>query len=89
MGLDISSFVVKLIELSKPADGCKVEAYRVVPLPSNTIVEKNIADISALAETLERAAFLSGTKLTDTAVAVLGTSAITKEIELPAGLTHL
>lgn len=89
MGLDISSFVVKLIELSKSADGCKVEAYRVVPLPSNTIVEKNIADISALAETLERAVSLSGTKLTDTAVAVSGTSAITKEIELPAGLTDL
>ena len=89
LGLDISSSAVKLIELSKSADGYKVEAYRVMPLPSNTVVEKNIADIPALAETLERVVSLSGTKLTDTAVAVSGSSVITKEIELPAGLTDL
>ena len=40
LGLDISSSAVKLIELSKSADGYKVEAYRVMPLPSNTVVEK-------------------------------------------------
>lgn len=89
VGLDISSSAIKLIELSKSAAGYKVEAYRVMALPTNTMVEKNIADIPALADTLEKLVSSSGTKLTDTAVAVSGSSVITKEIELPAGLTDL
>lgn len=89
LGLDISSSAVKLIELSQSADRYKVESYRVMPLPANTVVEKNIADIQALADTLERLVARSGTKLTDTAVAVSGSSVITKEIELPAGLSDL
>ena len=89
LGLDISSSAVKLIELSQSADGYKVEAYRVMPLPANTVVEKNIADVDALAKTVEQLVNRSGTKLTDTAVAVSGSSVITKEIELPAGLTDL
>ena len=89
LGLDISSSAVKLIELRQSADGYKVEAYRVMPLPLNTVVEKNIADIEALAKTVEQLVNSSGTKLTDTAVAVSGSSVITKEIELPAGLTDL
>ena len=44
IGLDISSSAVKLVELSRSGDGYKVEAYRVLPLPANTVVEKNIAD---------------------------------------------
>lgn len=67
VGLDISSSAIKLIELSRSPDGYKVEAYRVMALPSNTMVEKNIADIPALAETLETLVADSGTKLTDTA----------------------
>lgn len=58
-------------------------------LPSNIMVEKNIADIPALADNLEKLVTHSGTKLTDTAVAVSGSSVITKEIELPAGLSDL
>lgn len=89
LGLDISSSAVKLIELSESAGGYKVEAYRVMPLPTDTVVEKNIADVESLAQTVEQLVNSSGTKLTDTAVAVSGSSVITKEIELPAGLTDL
>ena len=42
-----------------------------------------------MADTLEKLVASSGTKLTDTAVAVSGSSVITKEIELPAGLADL
>ena len=89
IGLDISSSAVKLIELSRSADGYRVEAYRVLPLPANTVVEKNIADLDALSETIESVVKRSGTKLKDTIAAVSGSSVITKEIELPAGLTEL
>lgn len=89
IGLDISSSAVKLIELSRSGDGYKVEAYRVLPLPANTVVEKNIADLDALSETIESVVKRSGSKLKDTIAAVSGSSVITKEIELPAGLTEL
>lgn len=89
VGLDISSSAVKLIELSRAGDGYKVEAYRVLPLPANTVVEKNIADLDALSETIESVVKRSGSKLKDTIAAVSGSSVITKEIELPAGLTEL
>ena len=89
IGLDISSSAVKLVELSRSSDGYKVEAYRVLPLPANTVVEKNIADLDALSETIESVVKRSGTRLKDTIAAVSGSSVITKEIELPAGLTEL
>jgi type IV pilus assembly protein PilM len=89
IGLDISSSAVKLVELSRSGDGYKVEAYRVLPLPANTVVEKNIADLDALSETIESVVKRSGTRLKDTIAAVSGSSVITKEIELPAGLTEL
>ena len=89
IGLDISSSAVKLVELSRSGDGYKVEAYRVLPLPANTVVEKNIADLDALSETIESVVKRSGTKIKDTVAAVSGSSVITKEIELPAGLTEL
>jgi type IV pilus assembly protein PilM len=89
LGMDISSSAVKLIELSKTGDTFKVEAYRVLPLPPNTIVDKNIADLDALSETITAVVKRSGSKLTDIVAAVSSSSVITKEIELPAGLTEL
>ena len=89
IGLDISSSAVKLIELSKTGDAYKVEAYRVLPLPPNTVVEKNIADLDALSKTIASVVKRSGSQLRDTAAAVSASSVITKEIELPAGLSDL
>ena len=89
LGLDISASAVKLIELSRNAEGYKVEAYRVLPLPSNTMVEKNIADLDSLSEVIASVVKLSGSKLKDTVAAVSSSAVITKEIELPAGLTEL
>lgn len=89
LGVDISSSAVKLIELSKAGSDFKVEAYRVLPLPANTIVDKNIADLDALSENIASVVKRSGSKLTDIVAAVSSSSVITKEIELPAGLTEL
>ena len=89
IGVDISSSAVKLIELSRSTAGYKVEAYGIVPLAPQTVVEKNIIDINALVETIEEAITLSGATDTDTTVAVSDSSVLTKEIELPAGLTDL
>ena len=89
IGLDVSSSAVKLVELSRSGNGFKIEAYKVLPLRANTVVEKNIADLDALSETIESVVKRSGTRLKDTVAAVSGSSVITKEIELPAGLSEL
>lgn len=87
VGLDISSTSVKLLELSQQSDGYRVEAYAAEPLPANSVVEKNIADVEAVGEAIRRAAKRSGTRAKFAAVAVAGSSVITKVISMPANLS--
>ncbi|MEJ2042003.1 MAG: pilus assembly protein PilM [Reinekea sp.] len=87
LGIDISSTSVKLMELSKSGNGYRVEAYAVEPLPDNAVVEKNINDETSVGEAIEKLKSKSRTKLADAAVAVAGSSVITKTIEMNAGLT--
>lgn len=89
VGVDISSSSVKLIELSRSGGRLKVEAYGVVPLPPNTVVEKNIQDPGALAEALKRLIAKTKPKAREVAVAVAGSAVITKVIDMPAGLSEL
>lgn len=84
LGLDISSSAVKLLEISRNGSRYKVESYLVRPLPPNTVVEKNINDVDALSDTIRKV--VSQAKAKDTAVAVSGSSVITKVIEMPSEL---
>ncbi len=88
VGLDISSTSVKLIELSRSGDRYRVESYGIEPLPQNSVVEKNITDVSSVGEAIRRVVQRSGTKAKEAAVAVSGSSVITKTIELPANLSE-
>jgi len=87
LGLDISSSAVKLLEISRSGSRYKVESYLVRPLPPNTVVEKNINDVEALADTIRKVVSQSRAKAKDAAVAVYGSSVITKVIEMPAELS--
>ena len=89
LGLDISSTAVKLVELSSSTDGYKVKAWHALPLPVNTIVEKEIINVTALTQILKQLIAESGTELRDVAVAIPDVLVITKEVELPSGLTDL
>ncbi|NIP72107.1 MAG: pilus assembly protein PilM [Gammaproteobacteria bacterium] len=86
LGLDISSTAVKLLELSKSGERYRVESYAVEPLPPSSVVEKNIADVEAVGESIRRAVKKSGTRTRDAAVAVAGSSVITKVITMSAAL---
>jgi len=88
LGLDISSTTVKLLELSQQADGYRVEAYAAEPLPPNSIVEKNITDVEAVGEAIRRASKRSGARTKLAAVAVAGSSVITKVITMPSNLSE-
>ena len=88
LGLDISSTSVKLIELVEDGGDAKyrVENMAIEPLPDNAVVEKNLSDVEAVAETIEKAVKKSGTKVKNAAVAVAGSAVITKIIIMPANL---
>ncbi len=88
IGLDISSTTVKLLEFSKQGSGYRVENYAVKPLPANAVVEKNINEPEAVAQVLRALVQGSRTKTKDAAVAVSGSSVITKVVEMPGDLSE-
>ena len=88
LGLDISSSLVKLLELSKQGDRYKVESFAVEPLPANAVVEKNITDVEAVGEVLKRVASKARTGVKQVAVAVSGSAVITKLIQMDGGLNE-
>ena len=87
LGIDISSTSVKLVELSKSDSGYRVESLAVEPLPANAVTEKNIQDVEAVGDSLIKALKKSGSKCKLTALAVPGSSVITKVISMPANLS--
>ncbi len=87
LGIDISSIAVKLVELSKAGKTYKVESYAVEPLPVNSVVDKRIEDVEAVGQGIDRAVRKSGTKLKTCAVAVSGSSVITRVIPMSAELS--
>lgn len=89
LGVDISSSSVKLLELSRSGSRFKVDAYGVVPLPPNTVVEKNVQDVPALADALKKLVAKTKSRVRDVAVAVAGSAVITKVIDMPADLSEL
>jgi type IV pilus assembly protein PilM len=87
LGIDISSSVVKVLELSYKAGKYTVEAYAVEPLPLNSVIEGRIENKDEVAEAIKRAVQRSGTKAKEAAVAVSANLAITKIISYPASLS--
>lgn len=87
LGVDISSTSVKLLELSRTGDRLTVESYAVQPMPPNSVVEKNIAEVDSVARTLADVVARSKTKIKETAVAVAGSAVITKVIDMASNLS--
>jgi type IV pilus assembly protein PilM len=91
VGLDISSTAIKLIELSRTTGATaalfRVENYAVEPLPPNAVVEKKIADVQAVGDTIQKAVIRSGAKTRNAAAAVSGAAVITKIISMSATLS--
>ncbi len=86
-GIDISSSSVKLLELSEARKGYRVEAYAIVPLSTGAVQEKNIAEIEAVGDAVQEAISRAGTKTKEAVIAVPGSAAISKIVNLPAGLS--
>jgi type IV pilus assembly protein PilM len=89
IGIDISSAAVKVLQLSQTAGRYRVEHYGVEPLPPNSVNEKNITQIEVVGAAIKRAVAKSGSKSKYAAVAVSGSSVITKVITVTGGLDEV
>ena len=87
LGIDISATAIKLLELSRSGSKYRVESYAVEALPPNSVSEKTINDIEQVGEAVARAVKKAGTRTKQAAVAVAGSSVITKVISMPSGLS--
>jgi type IV pilus assembly protein PilM len=72
------------MELSRTGSSYRIEGIGVEPLPANAVVEKNVVEVEAVGESVKRALAKSKIKSKYCAIAVSGSSVITKKITMPA-----
>lgn len=87
LGLDISSSSVKLVELADAGKkSYRVERYAIEPLPRDAVLDGNITNLEAVAESVKRAWKKMATRTKNVALALPAAAVITKKIVVPAGL---
>ena len=87
LGLDISSSSVKLVELADAGKKVyRVERYAIEPLPKDAVLDGNITNLEAVAESVKRAWKKLATRTKNVALALPAAAVITKKIVVPAGL---
>jgi type IV pilus assembly protein PilM len=86
-GLDISSSSAKLLEIVDAGNGTfRVERYAIEPLPRDAVVDGNINNLEAVAESVKRAHKRLGTRTKHVAMAVPTGAVITKKIIVQSSL---
>ncbi len=87
IGLDISSSSVKLVEVAEVGKkSYRIERYAIEPLPKDAVLDGNITNLEAVAESVKRAWKKMATRTKNVAMALPGAAVITKKIVVPAGL---
>lgn len=87
LGVDISSSSVKMVEIVEAGRGLyRVERYAIEPLPRDTVVDGNIANIEAAGDAMKRAWKNMNTRIKHVALALPGAAVITKKVLLAAGM---
>lgn len=86
VGIDISSTAVKLLEFARAGKSYRVVSYSVVPLPADSVIDKQIVNTEAVAGAISQAAKKARTSATTAAVAVSGSAVINKIMQMPANL---
>ena len=84
IGCDISSSSVKMVEIAEAGRNVyRVERYAIEPLPKDTVVDGNIANIEAAGEAIKRAHKNLGSRIRNIAMALPAAAVITKKVILP------
>jgi type IV pilus assembly protein PilM len=88
VGVDISSSSIKILELSRVHGRYVVENYGIEFLPLQSVVERNIKEVDKVGEVIRKLMKHMGCKLRFAAVAVAGSSVLTRTIQLSADLNE-
>ncbi|MGY6553759.1 MAG: type IV pilus assembly protein PilM [Wenzhouxiangella sp.] len=88
VGVDIGTSSIKLVQLSRAANGYRLEGFGLENLPENSVSEGVIVDAEAVSSALKQALRRSGISAKRCAMAVTGSAVITKMINLPADLNE-
>jgi type IV pilus assembly protein PilM len=87
IGCDISSSSVKMVEIAEAGKNVfRVERYAIEPLPRDTVVDGNIANIEACGEAVKKAHKALGSRIKSVALALPSAAVITKKVILPSSL---
>jgi type IV pilus assembly protein PilM len=87
VGCDISSSGVKMVEIAEAGKNVyRVERYAIEPLPRDTVVDGNIANIEAAGEAVKKCWKNLGTRVKHIALALPTSAVITKKVILPSSL---
>ena len=86
LGLDIGSSAVKVVELSRPDEAYRVEAFAVEPVPPGSIIAGNISDAGAVGEAIRNACERAGTKPKRVCAGIRNSAVVTKTLEMDASL---
>lgn len=87
LGIDISSFAVKILEISGTHNSLCVEGYGYELLPANALDGNVIKDIDAVADCIKRVIMKSKLSSKQVAVAVPDSAVISKVVQMNDGLT--
>ncbi|WKE65287.1 pilus assembly protein PilM [Gallaecimonas kandeliae] len=87
IGVDIGSHSIKAVLLAKNGNTFKVEAVAVEPTPRGAVVDHEIQDIEPVGEALRRLVRRLPSKIKASAMAVAGSSVMTKVIFMDASLS--
>ncbi|WP_115717182.1 pilus assembly protein PilM [Gallaecimonas mangrovi] len=87
VGVDIGSHSIKAVLLAKNGNTFKVEAVAVEPTPKGAVVDHEIQDIEPVGEALRRLVRRLPSKIQTAAMAVAGSSVMTKVILMDASLS--
>jgi type IV pilus assembly protein PilM len=86
VGTDLSSSSIKMVELAESAPGTyRLERYAIEPLPRESIVDGNVADLEAVSDALKRCHKRLGTSVKNVALSLPTAAVISKKLLVPAG----
>lgn len=87
LGIDIGSSSIRVVDLDRSGSTYVLNGYAIEDLPLGVVSDRNIHDIEAVGKALEKAIKLAGTRVSNAAVAVGGSSVITRTVEIAKGLS--
>ena len=88
VGIDLTSTVVKVLDLNETDGQIQLENYAVVPFATHAVLEKEIKDAASVSATIKQALEYAKVKNKAAVIAVPSSSVITATLQMPADLSE-